>query len=328
MNVVVFSWKLKMKKIALFFLLALLFIACSEKEITESKWRVLDEQIYAPKIDEETLFTDLDEFEKLIFAPTSFFKEQGGYYSFDQNLNYSTGSVVKEVKRELELAEAIKFSSDKTGNFKMRYRNNSNEGWSMIWIDNFLYRRQFGGEYTKAVSMGEHIFLKESLFNSIPAIYASLRNNAKIQSHGGKKIGGKNTTLVRISFSDKKVKRKPFLEKKYLQNLQGAEEMKNDQLVTELMNKDKKNIEGELLAYIDGNHSVVELEINVKFDLIKEEVAFSIDGKRSLSKKTAEKIEVPEYSEEYHRRTLDASVNIMKDSKNDKKRDEQVKESD
>jgi hypothetical protein len=317
-----------MKYIPFLVFFAFIVSGCTGQNSVESKWRVLDEQTYAPEIDEETVFTDLDELEKLIFAPTTFFKNKGGYHSFEQNIGYITKSIVNDEKRELRLEETIKFSADKRGSFKMRYRNNSNEGWSMIWIDNFLYRRQFGGEYTKAVSMGEHIFLKESLFNSIPAIYSILRGNAKIQSHDRKKTGKSALNVIRIVFSDKKVKRDPIPEKRYLQNLQGTEEMKNDQLVTDLAKKEKSGITGEMIIHVDDSYSVVRMEINAGFDLVKEEISFLIEGERELSKKEAEKLEVPKYNEEYHRRTLDASINIMKDSKNDKKRDEQVTESD
>ncbi|HPM45895.1 MAG TPA: hypothetical protein PL195_08190 [bacterium] len=318
-----------MRSIPIFILFAVLTASCSsDTKPVESKWRVLDEQIYAPRIDEETVFTDLDELEKLMFAPTGFFKEKSGMHSFEQKMAYLTNSVVNEEKRELTLEETVKFSSDKDGNFKMRYRNNRHEGWSMVWKDNFLYRRQLGGEYTRTVSMGEHVYLKESLFSSIPSVYAMLRNNARISSHDRKKINGSMATAVIISFGDKKIKREELPEKRYLQNLQGTEEMKNDQLIYDLAEKEKKNITGEMTVFVDDNYSVVRMEIKSSFELKAENVFFSIEGERTLSKKVAEKVEIPKYNEEYHRRTLDASVNIMKDRKNDKERDEQTEESD
>jgi hypothetical protein len=318
-----------MRSIPIFILFAVLTASCgSDTKPVESKWRVLDEQVYSPKIDEDILFTDLDELEKLIFAPTGFFKEKSKMSSFEQKMTYTSKSEVNDEKRELMLDETVKFTSDKDGNFRMKYDNNRNEGWNMVWKDDFLYRRQLGGEYTRTVSMGEHIYLKEALFSSIPSVYAVLRNNAKISSHGSKKINGTKTTAVIISFGDKKIKRDDLPEKRYLQNLQGAEEMKNDELIDDLAKKEKNNITGEMTVYIDDNHSIVRMEIESSFELKAENVFFSIEGERTLSKKVAEKVEIPKYNEEYHRRTLDASVNIMKDRKNDKERDEQAEESD
>lgn len=318
-----------MKNIAVFILLSVLAVSCSsETKPVESKWRVLDEQVYSPKIDEDILFTDLDELEKLIFAPAGFFKEKSKMSSFEQKMTYTVKSEVNDEKRELMLDETVNFTSDKDGNFIMKYDNNRNEGWNMVWKDDFLYRRQLGGEYTRTVSMGEHIYLKDALFSSIPSVYAVLRNNAKISSHGSKKINGVKTTAVIISFGDKKMKREELPEKRYLQNLQGTEEMKNDELIDDLAKKEKKSITGEMTVYVDDNHSIVRMELKSSFEIKGEQVSFSIDGERTLSKKTADKIEIPKYNEEYHRRTLDASVNIMKDRKNDKERDEQTEESD
>lgn len=316
-----------MKKIAFLLMLALSIVSCSkEKKDVERKWRVLDEQRYAPSIDEETVLTDLDELEKLIFAPSFFVREKGGYYSFEQVMKYTVESVVGEETRELVLDEFSQYSSDAEGNFKMSYKNSSNEGWNMVWKDDFLYRRQFGGEYTRSVSMGEHRYLRESIFSSIPAVYKILRDHAVISSHGNKQVKGTNLTAVNIILKDKSLKRKDLPERTYLQNLQGTEEMKDDTLAAEFLKKDKKEISGEMTVYVDGTLSVAQLELNVSFKT--EEVKFSIEAKRTLSAKPAEKIEVPEYNDEYHRRSLDSSINIMKNSKNKRNEDGKTEESD
>jgi hypothetical protein len=305
MNCCCFFRKSVMKKIAFLLLLALSIVACSkEKKDVERKWRVLDEQRYAPSIDEETVLTDLDELEKLIFAPSFFVREKGGFHSFEQTMKYTVESVVGEETRNLMLEESAEYFSDVEGSFKMSYKNSSNEGWSMVWKDNFLYRRQFGGEYTKSVSMGEHRYLRESIFGSIPAVYKILRNHAVISSHGNKQVKGTNLTAVNIVLKDKSVKRKGLSERTYLQNLQGTEEMKDDALAAEFLKKDKKEISGEMTVYVDGTLSVVQLEFDVSFKT--EDIKFSIEAKRTLSAKPAEKIEVPEYTDEYHRRSLDS----------------------
>ncbi|MGI6393533.1 MAG: hypothetical protein ACOX2F_02185 [bacterium] len=319
----------KLAKATIFFIFIALFIAsCSSKESpTEGKWRVLDEQEYAPDINKDKVLSNLDELEKLIFAPTSFFKEKNSVHSFNQQMIYTTESVVNDDERELSLEETTSFLSDKKGNFEMEHSNSNDEGWSMVWKENFLYRKQLGGDYTKTISMGEHNYLKESLFNSIPSIYAVLRNNADIKSYDKKKIKGKTVDVVEISFSDKKVKRNPLPDKRYLQNLQGVEEIKNDQLIDDFSKKEKKNIKGSMTLFIDEELSVLKMAINSSFELKNEEIAFKIEGERTLSTKVAEQIKIPEYNEEYHRRTLDATVNIMKDKENKKEQDEQATES-
>lgn len=307
-----------MRKIAVVLIIVAIFIACSEKNVVESKWRVLDEQIYAPEIDKDELYLSLDELEKIIFAPSVFFREKGGIYSFEQNMKYVTESLVKEEKRELNLEENVKYSSSKNDSFKMIYENNRNEGWSMIWKDNFFYRKQFGGEFTKSFSMGEHVYLRESLFGSMPSIYSFLRNNADIKAFDIKKRKNVKGTEVKIVFNDENHKREPIVEKRYLQNLQGTEEMKDDRMIADFMKKEKKNINGDLILFVDENYTILEMDMNISFDFVQDKVKFIIEGKRVLNKKVAEKIETPIYNEEYHRRTIDSSINIMKDKKNDK----------
>lgn len=308
-----------MKRLLVFLLLPLLIFGCSGEEKLERKWRVIDEQIYEPNIEYSKIFDSLDELEKLIYAPLSYFQNKYKTKSFIQDFEYITNSVVEEEKRELKLSETVGYSSDKDGSFKLTYKNNKNEGWDMVWKDNFLYRRQFGGEYTKTFSMGEHRYLRELLFSEIPDIYTVLREHAQIASSKAKTIDGVDGHLVVVSFNDKKSDRKELEEKSYLQNFQGTQEMKDDTLLTELAKKEKTGIEGKFKIFLDNDHVPVKMDLNVSFKLKKEGVDFRITGNRKLSKKAVDKVVVPAYNEEYHRRTLDAAANIMKGIKNDKK---------
>ena len=308
-----------MKRLLIFFLLPLIIIGCNGEKKIERKWRVIDEQVYEPKIDHSKMFDSLDELEKLIYAPLSYFQNKFKARSFIQDFEYVTNSVVDEDKRELKLSETVGYSSLENGDFKLTYKNNKNEGWDMIWKDNFLYRRQFGGEYTKTFSMGEHRYLREILFSEIPDMYTVLREHAQIASAKAETLAGVEGHLVVISFVNKKVNRKPLEEKSYLQNFQGTQEMKDDNLLAELAKKEKNGIGGKLKIFVDKDYVPIKMDLNVSFKLKNENVDFKIIGNRKLTDKAAEDIKVPIYNEEYHRRTLDAAVNIMKGIKNDKK---------
>ena len=308
-------------------------VSCSGNgENVESKWRVLNEETYEPKIDESQLYTSLDELEKLIVAPVSYFRDKNGIYSFSQNIDYETVSVIKTVseegengkttERKLALHENSNFRSDKSGNFSMSYQNNKNEGWDIIWRNNFFYRKQFGGEFTKTFSMGEHITLRDNLFGAIPSIYLMLRDHASIESEKSVAKGH----LVTIVFSDKKTDRAALPEKKYLQNLQGTEEMRDDSLIAGMAERKKDGIKGKMTVLVTSEGAVAEMKIeNLSFRFTDEDVTFTIKGTRTLSTDFAETIPEPEYNEEYHRRTLDSSVNIMKkkSEKKEEKHDEE-----
>ena len=314
-----------------------MIVSCSgNSENVESKWRVINEETYEPKIDESQLYTSLDELEKLIVAPVSYFRDKNGIYSFSQSVDYETLSVIKTsaddegnektTERKLSLHESSKYKSDKSGNFSMSYQNNKNEGWDIIWRNNFFYRKQFGGEFTKTFSMGEHVTLRDNLFGAIPSIYMMLRDHASIESEKGWKIGGFKGHLVTIVFSDKKTDRAALPEKKYLQNLQGTEEMRDDSLIAGLSGKKKDGIKGKMTVFVSLDGAVAEMKIeNLSFRFTDEDVTFSIKGVRTLSTDFAETISEPEYNEEYHRRTLDSSVNIMKkkSEKKEEKHDEE-----
>ena len=315
----------------------LAMVSCSGNgENVESKWRVLNEESYEPKIDESQLYTSLDELEKLIVAPVSYFRDKNGIYSFSQNIDYETVSVIKTVseegengkttERKLALHENSKFRSDKSGNFSMSYQNNKNEGWDIIWRNNFFYRKQFGGEFTKTFSMGEHITLRDNLFGAIPSIYLMLRDHASIESEKAWKVGAFKGHLVTIVFSDKKTDRAALPEKKYLQNLQGTEEMRDDSLIAGMAERKKDGIKGKMTVLVTSEGAVAEMKIeNLSFRFTDEDVTFTIKGTRTLSTDFAETIPEPEYNEEYHRRTLDSSVNIMKkkSEKKEEKHDEE-----
>ena len=326
-----------MKKILCCFAAVLVIVSCSgNNENVESKWRVINEETYEPKIDESQLYTSLDELEKLIVAPVSYFRDKNGIYSFSQSVDYETVSVIKtasddagnekKTERKLSLHENSKFRSDKNGNFSMSYHNNKNEGWDIIWRNNFFYRKQFGGEFTKTFSMGEHITLRDNLFGAIPSIYLMLRDHASIESEKGWKIGSFKGHLVTIVFSDKKTDRAALPEKKYLQNLQGTEEMRDDSLIAGLSGKKKDQIKGKMTVFVSLDGAVAEMKIEeLSFRFSDEDVTFNIKGTRTLSTDSAETISEPEYNEEYHRRTLDSSVNIIKkkSEKKEEKHDEE-----
>lgn len=314
-----------------------MIVSCSENsENVESKWRVINEETYEPKIDESRLYTSLDELEKLIVAPVSYFRDKNGIYSFSQSVDYETLSVIKTAsddagnektaERKLSLHESSKYKSDKSGNFSMSYQNSKNEGWDIIWRNNFFYRKQFGGEFTKTFSMGEHITLRDNLFGAIPSIYMMLRDHASIESEKGWKVGSFKGHLVTIVFSDKKNDRAALPEKKYLQNLQGTEEMRDDSLIAGLSGKKKDGIKGKMTVFVSLEGAVAEMKIeDLSFRFTDEDVTFTIKGVRTLSTNFAETIPEPEYNEEYHRRTLDSSVNIMKkkSEKKEEKHDEE-----
>ena len=160
----------------------------------------------------------------------------------------------------------------------------------------------------------------------IPSIYLMLRDHASIESEKGWKVGGFKGHLVTIVFSDKKTDRAALPEKKYLQNLQGTEEMRDDSLIAGLSGKKKDHIKGKMTVFVALDGTVAEMKIEeLSFRFTDEDVTFSIKGVRTLSTDFAETILEPEYNEEYHRRTLDSSVNIMKkkSEKKEEKHDEE-----
>lgn len=309
----------------IFFLLLIFLTSCGSKEEVVSKWRVLDEEEYAPQIDQANFRKSLDELEKLIYAPVSYFIGNGGVRSFRHYLQYKieTPGTEETEARTLVLDESSAYRSDPDNNFSMQLQNNKNEGWEIVWKDNFLYRKQFGGEFTKTVSMGEHRSLRDNIFKSIPSIYTILRENAEIESEKAWKSGSQKGYLVTVRFSDRQVKRPPLPEKRYLQNLQGTEEMKDDSMISSFAGKKKRDIKGTLTLFFPEQTMVIaEMKMDLSFAFTDENVSFEIHGSRTMSNEVSE-IREPVYNEEYHRRTLDSSVNIMKkDEKKGKVKDD------
>lgn len=309
----------------IFFLLMIFLTSCGSKEEVVSKWRVLDEEEYAPQIDQANFRKSLDELEKLIYAPVSYFIGNGGVRSFRHYLQYKieTPGTEETEARTLVLDESSAYRSDPDNNFSMQLQNNKNEGWEIVWKDNFLYRKQFGGEFTKTVSMGEHRSLRDNIFKSIPSIYTILRENAEIESEKAWKSGSQKGYLVTVRFSDRQVKRPPLPEKRYLQNLQGTEEMKDDSMISSFAGKKKRDIKGTLTLFFPEQTMVIaEMKMDLSFAFTDENVSFEIHGSRTMSNEVSE-IREPVYNEEYHRRTLDSSVNIMKkDEKKGKVKDD------
>ncbi|MBO4441663.1 hypothetical protein J5834_06050 [bacterium] len=308
-----------------FFLILFFLTSCGSKEEVVSKWRVLDEEEYAPEIDQANFRNSLDELEKLIYAPVSYFISNGGVHSFKHTLQYKveTPGTEENEARTLILDESSSYQSDSENNFSMQLQNNKNEGWEIVWKDNFLYRKQFGGEFTKTVSMGEHRSMRDNIFKAIPSIYTILRENAEIESEKAWKVGSQKGYLVTVRFSDSQVKRSPLPEKRYLQNLQGTEEMKDDSMIKSFAGKKKRDIKGTLTLFFPEQTMVIaEMKMDLGFAFADENVSFEIHGRRTMSNELSE-IKEPVYNEEYHRRTLDSSVNIMKkDEKKGKVKDD------
>jgi hypothetical protein len=307
---------MKKSLLLIFLMVSVLFMLpnCKSKKEHEGRWRVIDEQAYEPDIVESKLFSSLDELEKLIYAPFSYFFRVSGSRSFVQEMNYKTEKELEEEKRELTLTENVDYFSDDTGNYYLSFINNRNEGYDFVWKDNFLYRRHLGGEFSKTFSMGEHSHYRETSFSSIPRIYSVLRDHAQLHNTSKKKYQGIEVTEVQIAFNEKISKRKSLSRKRYLQNLFGTEEMKDDSIVEEFAQSKKDGVSGELKIYVDNENNIVFMELDCRFNLTDEAVNFSVKGSRVLSKKAADKIEIPEYEEEYHRRTIDAAKNIMEDN--------------
>ncbi|HOW52441.1 MAG TPA: hypothetical protein PLV42_10420 [bacterium] len=305
-----------MKRLLLTLLaLALFLLGCSGKgdKPVESRWRVLDTVEYQPDIDEGKLYVSLDEFEKLLFAPLFYFEKDAAVRGFSQELTYNTESVVDTVPRKLELAEKVTYGRDDKNDFHLAYINERNEGWNLLWKEGFLYKKLLGGDYVRTYSTGEHTFYKETLFRSIPDLYAIFRTHAEISSSGG----GDRHVVVR--FSDKEVPRGALPPKRYLQSSYGVEEMNNDKLIQTLAGKKFKNIGGTLDAVVTPDLKVKRLTLDLKFTIADQEVSFTVRGERSLSDKPLLEVAIPAFSREYHRRSFDAGKNIMEEKSNDPK---------
>ena len=102
--------------------------------------------------------------------------------------------------------------------------------------------------------------------------------------------------------------------------------MRDDSLIAGMAERKKDGIKGKMTVLVTSEGAVAEMKIeNLSFRFTDEDVTFTIKGTRTLSTDFAETIPEPEYNEEYHRRTLDSSVNIMKkkSEKKEEKHDEE-----
>jgi len=198
----------------------------------------------------------------------------------------------------------------------MSYSNNHHEGWDLVWKDNFLYKKMLGGEYSKNVSLGEHLFLKENLFAVLPEIYTIFRKNARIKGVEDKFVRDVPCKHVTILFGDSVEKRRDLSPKKYLQNSFGVEEMKNDRMIGAFSKMEKSEIAGTLELFVTADLKLFEMRMDLSFLFSAENVKFTIKGKRELrSLADEEVIASPEFIPEYHRRTIEAAKNIMEETK-------------
>jgi hypothetical protein len=306
-----------MKRLLLTLLALALFLpGCSGKgdKPVESRWRVLDTVEYQPDIDEGKLYVSLDEFEKLLFAPLFYFETAPSVRGFSQEMTYNTESVIEKETRKLELAEKVTYGRDDKGDFHLAYINERNEGWDLIWKEGFLYKKLLGGDYVRTYSTGEHTFYKETLFRSIPDLYAIFRTRAEISS-----AAGGTTRHVTVRFSDKEVPRGELPPKRYLQSSYGVEEMNNDKLIQTLAGKKFKGVGGTLDAEVTADLKIKRLTLDLKFTVADEEVSFAVRGERLLADKPLLEVATPAFSSEYHRRSFDAGKNIMEEKANDPK---------
>jgi len=277
-----------------------------EEKAVESRWRMSESPVYDLVIDEAEVFVSLDEFEKLLFAPLSHFERSSSVRGFSQELSFETTSVVEGVPRRLFLSEKVLYGRDEKDDFHLSYLNDRNEGWDIVWKENFLYKKLLGGEYVRTSSLGEHTYYKEMLFRAIPDIYAIFRNRATMSA-----TSEKNIRRVTIRFSDKEVPRGSLPSKRYLQNAYGTEEINNDRLIEKLAGKNFAKITGTMDAEVTAGLLVRRLTIDISFTAQDEETSFVVRGERTLADRPLLEITVPPFVPEYHRRSFDAAKNIM-----------------
>jgi hypothetical protein len=223
-------------------MLPILFFSCSKPAEQAGKWRVIDKYDYSLSVDVQTLFSDVDEVEKILLMPVTYLEQKNTPILFEQAITYKFEKEEGGKKDSYSMNEQTTGYSDGTGAFHILYGNDKNEGWEMIWKDNFLYRKLLGGEFSRTFSMGEHEFYRETQFKMMPEIYSVFRNHAKIS--GSKKISvhGQRCRELTLEFVSQKQNRSSLATKKYLQNSAGVEELKNDKLIRSLSKKRFSNI--------------------------------------------------------------------------------------
>ncbi|MCK5807766.1 hypothetical protein KAH37_02150 [bacterium] len=299
-------------KILLTLLVILLVSSCSKPVESAGKWRVLDKYDYDLSVDPQTLFSDIDAIERVLLMPMSYLEQDNTPVSFEQTVEYQFAKEREGKPALYTMSEQSEGFSDGTGAFHIIYGNNKNEGWEMIWKDNFLYRKLLGGKFARTFSMGEHEFYRETQFKMLSEIYAVFRDHAKISGSRKMTVSGVACREVTIDFVPSKQNRSPLPVKKYLQNSAGVEEMKNDKLITQLSKKGFSNINGTLALCVTEDFTPMWMKFHLEAMLMTEKTTITIDGERTVFKKSVEKIQTPEYTSEYHRRTMDATKNIMK----------------
>ncbi len=304
-----------MKTLIYLLICLLLVISCSNEDKAGSKWKVSGEEEYNEVIDNKIVYKSLAEFEKILLAPAFYYEKQSGITGFKNEISINAEATPAETEdlNQIELSETSSMNSDGKGNFHLTYSNNHHEGWDLIWKDQFLYQKMIGGEYNRYVSMGKHSFTKENLFKMIPEIYSAIRNNGSIKTVSDTTMNGRNVKKLTIVFTDKKSELPPLKPRKYLQNSFGVQAMENDNLINTLMNKKKSAVTGKLDVYLTPSMTPVKLDLDTSFTLSEGNVSFRIKGTRNLTtNKTS--IETPSFRPEYHRRKVDATINIMEEN--------------
>ncbi len=294
--------------VALAFLFFFL-VSCNSKS-AGSKWRMTDKSEYKLLVHAQTLFTDMDELEQVLLIPVSYLERDHTPVTFEQHMTYHFDKEMKGEKTAYTMTEDVKGVTDAFGAFHVSYRNDKNEGWEMIWKDNFLYRKLLGGEFSRTFSMGEHEFFRESQFKMIPEIYTIFRDYASV------KRGGKNREKgcreATVTFDMTQHNRTPLPHKRYLQNSEGVEEMKNDHLIAHLAKEKFSDLHGVLHVCVSDDFTPVLLSLSLSVTYPEKGIVLNIEGTRETRRGEGDTIVTPSYAPEYHRRSMDATRNIMK----------------
>jgi hypothetical protein len=290
----------------------LLGVSCSKPVESAGKWRVLDKYDYKLSVDPQALFSNIDELEKVLFMPVSYLEQNATSISFEQSVNFQFEKEKEGQPISYNMSEHSQGISDGTGAFHVVYGNDKNEGWEMIWKDNFLYRKLLGGKFARTFSMGEHEFYREAQFKMLSELYAVFRDYAKITGSQKTSVNSVSCREVTVTFNSQKQSRSPLPAKKYLQNSAGVEEMKNDKLIAQLSQKKFSDVEGTLTVCVSEKFMPVRLKLHLSCSVAGEKTKITIDGERAVEHKNIKHIKTPEYTAEYHRRTMDATKNIMK----------------
>ncbi|MFO7736654.1 MAG: hypothetical protein R6W70_10650 [bacterium] len=268
--------------------------SCKRKTSGESqRWRVMDTPDINLSLNEEKLFSSIEEFEKLLTASLVFFEKNKNLGGFSQDIKIETQSETDDNKKALKLEENVFYKNDGKEAYILTYENNHSEGWEMIWKDGFLYRKMLGGEHIRTYSMGEHNFYREKMFSVLPDIYLMLRENARLESSRREVTDEGEFTKIEIVFSDKRNPRTSVEEKQYLQNTIGIREREIDKLVHTMGRMAKSDISGSYTVLVDKNKIVKKISADISFHLEEQELSFIIKGERSVSQESYSMISAP-----------------------------------